>query len=207
MKRMSSQFLGLLFSAVVALAGCRKTPGFSLVGGGGSAASGGWSVSAGSIFLRPGEPGVLFGTQNTPAGERQFSYFVLFRHTVTGGGADVQRPGKPGVAFDGKVASIHDGIAIGEKAFELDMRLETDEATGTISPSELVIDGKEIDPAGGTVFLVDLASETVSYKQINAALPVGLPDLTETAAVMQLARQVTRRLMRENDAVRDFLGE
>ena len=114
--------------------------------------------------------------QKTPAGEREFSYFVLFRHTVTGEGANVHRPGNSGVAFDGKIATIHDGIAIEGKAFELDMRLETDEVTGTISARTLVIDGKDVDPAGGTVFFVDLASETVSYTQINAALPVGLPD-------------------------------
>ncbi len=173
-----------------------------MVGGGGSVSGNGWWFSSGSTFLQPNEPGVLFGMQKTPDGNREFSYFVLFRHAVK---STAQHTKNADVSFSGMVASMRDGITINEKSFELALELEADKDTDTIQSRTLTINGKGVDPAKGMLFLVDLTSDRVSYKQIIATLPNDLPDPTaETATVTKLAREVTQKLKSENDSVREF---
>lgn len=203
MSRMHFQVTTAFAAIVVTLfLGCITAADFSMVGGGGSVFGNGWWFSSGSTFLQPNEPGVLFGMQKTPGGNREFSYFVLFRHAVK---STARHTKNADLSFTGMVASMRDGITINGKSFEIALELEANKDTGTIRSRTLTINGKGVDPAKGTLFLVDLTSDIVSYKQIIATLPNDLPNPTaETATVTKLAREVTQKLKSENDSVREF---
>ena len=204
MSRIHCQVTTALAAIVVAsFLGCNKAPDFSMVGGGGSVSGDGWWFSSGSTFLQANEPGVLFGMQKTPGGNRDFSYFVIFRHAVR---STAQHTKNEDLSFTGMVASMRDGVTIDGKSFELALELEANKDTGTIRSRTLTMNGKGVDPAKGALFLVDLTSDIVSYEQIIATLPNDLPDpTTDTATVTKLAREVTQKLKRENDSVREFL--
>ena len=140
--------------------------------------------------------------QKTPGGNREFSYFAIFRHAVK---STAQHTKNADLRFTGMVASMRDGINIDGKSFELTLELEANKDTGMIRSRTLTINGNGVDPAKGRLFLVDLNSDIVSYKQIIATLPNDLPVPTaETAIVAKLARDVTRKLKSENDSVREF---
>lgn len=203
MPRIHFQF-AIVLTAIVAglLTACRRTPDFSTVGGGGSASSDGWWFSSGNIFLYLNEPGTLFGMQKTPGGNREFAYFVLFRHAV-GDGATFQHTNNQ--SFSGMVASMRDSVTIKGKSFVLALELEADKNTSTIRSRNFTINGKDVDPAKGRLFLVDLTSDLVTCQQVSATLPNDLPDPKETATVTKLARDVTKKLHSENTSVQEFL--
>ena len=197
----------IVISAVVAAscAGCGKTPGISFVGGGGSASSDGWWFLSGSTYFRSDEPGVVFGMQKTPEGTREFSYVILFKH-ANKSGRNVEHSENARVTFDGKTAEMRHGLKIDGKAFNLALDLEADKEAGKVQMRSLKIDGKEVDPAQGTVFLVDFTSAGMTYEQIHAALPADLPDPTDdTKVVEKLARDVIQKLKSENDRAKKFL--
>jgi len=203
MPRIHFQF-AIALAAIVAglLTACHRTPDFSTIGGGGIVSSDGWWFSSGHIVLYPNEPGTLFGTQKTPGGNREFAYFVLFRHAV-GDGATFKHTNNQ--SFSGMVASLRDGVTIKGKSFALALELEADKNTSTIRSRNLTINGKDVDPAKGRLFLVDLTSDLVTCQQVSATLPNDLPDPKETATVTKLARDVTKKLQSENASVREFL--
>ena len=193
---------------VASLTGCNGSTGPSMVGGGGSVSGDGWWFSSGSMFLQPKEPGVLFGMGKSPTGNREFSYFILFRHADKVAGGDIQRTKSSDLSFSGTAASIRDGLTINGKPFELALELETDTGTGTIQVRRFTINGEDVDPKNGNLLLVDFTSDVVTYKQISATLPNGLPDPTnDTEVVAKLAREVTQALKSENGRVREFLKQ
>lgn len=101
---------------------------------------------------------------------------------------------------------MRDGITIDGKSFKLALDLEADKDAGKVTVRKLTIDGKDVNPAQGTVFLVDFTSNTVTHEQIHATLPADLPDPTDdTKVVAKLAREVTQKLKSENDRARKFL--
>ncbi len=190
---------------VAPLSGCGRSSGFSMVGGGGSTSSDGWWFLAGSSYLKSDEPGVFFGMQKTPDGKREFSYVILFKHANTTGGNFAQAR-HSNITFDGTTAAMRDELTIDDKSFKLALDLEADKEAGKVKVRTITIDGKDVDPTQGTVFLVDFTSNEVNYEQIHATLPADLPDPTDdTKVVEKLAQEVTQKLKSENERARKFL--
>jgi hypothetical protein len=193
-------------ASLAVMTGCNRSTGTSMVGGGGSVSGDGWWFSSGSVFLQPNEPGVLFGMEKTPTGSRQFTYFVVFRHAEKIG--DIERGKNSDLSYRGMTASLRDGLTINGKSFELALELETDKGAGAIQVRRFTINGVEVDPTRGNVLLVDFTSDAVTYKQVSATLPSGLPDPTnDSAVVAKLAREVTQTLKNENGSVKEFLKQ
>jgi hypothetical protein len=153
------------------------------------AAAGG--ISFGNIFLQQHEPGVVFGVYETPDGRREFSYVLLLRHGIADDSVSVQSP-KTVVSINNFIASMHEAITINGNAIEYDLEIQLKKDASAIASTKLTMNGKEMDPGKGMVFLVDLASDTVTYDQISANLPGDIPDLKENTTVTKLAREITQ---------------
>jgi hypothetical protein len=195
----------VLATACLSLQGCSENPPFSYLGGGASTQSDGWWFSAGSVHLQSAEPGLAFGMQKTPTGDREFAYVVLFRHAISERSGFNQAQ-QAGVSFDGTIASMRHSLTIDEKVLKIELEIEAIQNSGTLSPQSLKVNGTDLDPLEGKIFLVDFTSDAMSYHQIDSELPESLRDPTrETKAVSQLARNVIEKLENENETVRNFL--
>ena len=102
---------------------------------------------------------------------------------------------------------MHEAITINGNAIEYDLEIQLKKDASAIASTKLTMNGKEMDPGKGMVFLVDLASDTVTYDQISANLPGDIPDLKENTTVTKLAREITQQLKSENNSVRKFLAK
>ena len=174
-----------------------------MVGGGASVASDDWRFTSGSLYLSAGEPGVLFGMFQDPAGNRGLSYVMLFHHDYVEQTA-VGHSGKDGMTFDGEVADMHTSFAIAGRSIAMHLTMQINENGNAIDTTTLTVNGRELDYKAGELLLVDLTTDSVAFTQVNAKLPGNLPDpqdiIEDTDAVARLARQLA-----ELDGVRKFL--
>lgn len=177
-----------------------------MVGGGTIVENERWKFSSGSLYLQRNEPGVLFGIHENPAGVGELSFVMLFRHDLSDA-INVTRPSNT-ITFDGKVATISEGIMINGKGIKLELEIQLNEQKSGIKSTKLSIDGKDVEYAKGRLFLVDFTNEKVSWKQAKLTIPGDLPKLkdieNDTSKVMKLAKQLMPQ-MQENDEKRvDF---
>ena len=136
--------------------------------------------------MKKNKPTMVFGMYETPNGERGISYCWIFRHAnVTD---TVERGEYAALSFDGEVASITGGISINGNGVDLDIEFQTDDETGTLQATKLIIDGKDIDASKGLLFLMDLTSDSGTYEQVNAKFPSGLSDPEKPENVEKIFR-------------------
>ncbi|MDE0937430.1 MAG: hypothetical protein OSA89_16035 [Mariniblastus sp.] len=179
-----------------------------LVSVGASVSKPDWSFSCNHVFMKKNEPTVVFGMYETPKGEHRLSYFwILGQGTVK----DIHAGGTTGqqgsLNFDGETASMTGGIEVDGKHVDFDIKYQVNDETGTLQTTKFTMNGKDIDTSMGLVLLIDLASDTDNYEQVNAKLPSDLPAPETLENVETIARQILKQLKNENDRVREFLAE
>ena len=179
----------------------------SIIAGGAGVGGEEWYFSSGNTYLKQDEPGVLFGLYEDPSGDRGFTYVVLVRHNTLNY-AEASIATDPSLKFDGKTASIKDGITIDNKGIKLD--LEVLVSKSRIESTKLAVDGNSADATRGKVFLVDVTSDQAVWNQVDAVLPLDLPApqsvASDTKLVAELAQQLTEQLAQDNSSVREFLA-
>jgi type 1 fimbria pilin len=182
-----------------------------VVGVGCRVSSSDWSFSCDHVFMKKNEPILVFGTYDTPTGDREISYLWIFSNStfenIQTEEQQVDHGKSARLSFDGEVAAMSNDITVYGNRIELDVEFQTNDETSTVQTTKFTIDGKDIDTTKGLVFLVDLASDAGNYEQVNAKLPSDFPALETPGNVETLARQIIKKLKNENDRVREFLAE
>jgi hypothetical protein len=210
--RYSPRICSLL--VVLSLWGCSRQNDFEIVEGGGSTESDSFGFQAGGLFLKEGLPGVMFGTEKKPAGEREFVYLVIFKHQVSATSNFITRSNslnatggeKRLVTMTADLGLGIGGLGIGVQQADLKSVVEIETRTKTVKRETLTLNGKEVDLGRGRLFLADLAGTTKpKWEQVHAKLPANLPDPKETKGVRDLVRRVFDELPKESESVRDFL--
>ncbi len=181
------------------------------VGGGCRVANSDWSFSCGHVFMKKDEPILVFGTYDTPTGDREISYLWIFSNSTFENfqteDQQVNLGKSASLSFHGDVVVMRNDITIDGNNIDLDVEFQTNDETSTVQAKKFTIDGKDIDTSKGLVFLVNLASDAGNYEQVNAKLPSDFPAQETTENVESLARQIVKKLKNENDRVREFLAE
>jgi hypothetical protein len=189
----------------MSLQACSQKPPISFLSAGASGGSDDWWFSAGNHYLRSDEPGLIFGLQKTPSGAREFAYVVLFRHEINERSAYSQAM-ETSVSFDGKIASMTDGVELDGKILKIELEIEANRDAAILEPKTFRINGADLDSVQGRVFLADFTADVMSYQQIDVGLPESPPDPTgDTETVADLARNLIEKLEDENELVRTFL--
>jgi len=74
-----------------------------------------------------------------------------------------------------------------------------------VSKEKLTIGGKEVDPAGGRLFLLDLTTDEPAYQQKKIDLPDDVPKLVETGDVERFAELLLKHLQEKGPDLKDWV--
>lgn len=195
-----SGFLGLVCLFV---GGCFDAPRLSLAQSGHSCDNGNVGISSGGVVMGAGEPGALFGTIQRAAGKPEYSYLVILKmddssrseRTYTESGFAQCVPGKlqatSTTTFNGR------GVQADHVAALTDDQVR-------VTSEVLKLQGREIDPDEGRLFLFDLSAASAELKQLDVELP-SLFD-SEAEPHDQVRGHVTA-LLEEHAEIKAFLED
>ena len=209
--RMSASDLGLITAVLLVAGVCYFSDSWTdgpehFISGGAGVGGDDWYVTSGGTYVMEDEPGVLFGMVEAPNGDRSLSYVVLFLHDRSEL-TQASSAQNASLQFDGRSATIRDGISIDGKTFAINLEMEME--AQDIKSTRININGESIDPSMGRLFLVDLTSDDVSWHQLDRAFPKHLPApsnvVSDTELVSSVAKQVTDHLATDDDGVHSFL--
>lgn len=174
-----------------------------LVGNGGGASANDYAWTGCCTHLAVGEPGVLFATMKKPTNERDFMYVILLKHQETKASSSTEEE------VSGNDAALRTKgtliLELGGKKLTVVHALEMDTTTGTMKSEMFSINDKPVDFAKGRVILLDLTSDTITWKQVKAKLPTKLPDQEKTDGVRETAKRVRTELPADSKEVQEFL--
>lgn len=188
--------------------GCKKGSPVSMISSGGGGSVDGWSYSSGGLYFVAPDPGMIFGTLKTPSKMREFSYIILFRHGVTPSSKNlkIEQPSGSGGRYQDHKVSILDGLSINGTECKLVAEFRPDESTKRFAVESLSINGTNMDPGKGMLFLVDLTASPPSVKQVAVALPRDLSDVIDLNAAKSLGWTTIQQLKSSNLQVNAFLS-
>jgi hypothetical protein len=152
-------------------------------------------VSGGNLSLVSGKPAVLFGTVAKPGAQEEFSYVLVFRHSLSA--ADLAGPGPHidlGTSGEGRRQVGRDAITIDGKRIEARYEVEWNETYTEVTREALAVGGLGKDLNAGKVFLVDLAGQAPVYVQKVLEPTPSITHLESEADVERLAEAILRSL-------------
>jgi hypothetical protein len=196
--------LGLLI-ALTGAVGCssRVAPQPKHTAVGYRTATNDFDVSGGHLVAHPGKPGVMFGTMTKPKGSPQLTYVILFKLPPTTNESSFGLSGRArSEGSTGEVASV---CTINGKRIEATSRYELNADRTAVTTEKLTVGGKEVDPAAGRLFMLDLTTAPPVYQQKKIALPDDVPKLEETADVERYAEVLLKRLHEKEPELKDWL--
>ena len=201
-------WLGLgLFIAVTGNVGCNSRTAIptkhTTVGFGASTDN--FAVSAGHLVDHPGKPGVTFGTVTTNSKKStQLTYVILFKLPPSTNGSSFGVDGY-GRSFSAGGGQVKSHFRINGKRIEASADYELNADRTAVSKEKLTIGGKEVDPAGGRLFLLDLTTDELAYQQKKIDLPDDVPKLVETGDVERFAELLLKHLQEKGPDLKDWV--
>lgn len=166
------------------------------------ASTGGVTIMGGAGVWETGKPAVLFGLAQGQGAAPRLTYLVLCEHSATIEGAWSTRENRT-TSNDGRIAKSGHTFGVGDLEFDAAVRLEWN-GQGRVVGESLRFDGRDVDPADGRVFLVDLRGKESRVLQIAADLPAPLlPEEEGEAAVEAYSAEVVE-ILRSRGDVREF---
>jgi hypothetical protein len=195
--------LGLLIAPTGAV-GCgnRVAPQPKYTAVGFRTTTGDFAVSGGHLVAHPGKPGVMFGTLTSPKGPQQLTYVILFKLPPTTNESSLRLDGHARSQGGAEVKSV---CTINGKRIEATANYESNKERTAVSKEKLTVGGKEVDPAAGRLFVLDLTPASPAYQQKKIALPDNVPKLEETADVESYAEVLLKHLQEKEPGLTDGL--
>jgi hypothetical protein len=161
-------------------------------------------VHPGGLVVREGSAGSGFGTVRAGKGKRRFAYFVLFKHKLGDAGEGETACSEDASAGD-EGGSSTQTIQIAGHRLTIAYRVELDRRTRKVRKEVLTLNGKDVDPRKGRVFVVDLTVSPPRWEQKRLRLPDGVPDASRPKDAEALAKKTLADLARQDRSVRAFL--
>lgn len=170
-----------------------------------SASTDHFAVSAGHLVDHPGKPGVTFGTLSIdPKKSTQLTYVILFRLPP--------RSEESSFRVDGYAQSLSGGgeevkshFQINGKRIEASASYKLNSDRTAVVKETLTIGGKDVDPAGGRLFLLDLTKADPAYQQKKIDLPDDVPKLETTEDVERYAELLLKHLQEKAPELKDWV--
>ena len=204
MNTLYSKYRLRLLIVLAGVVGCSNSvapqPKYTVVGF--RTATSDFAVSGGHLVLHPGKPGVTFGTLTKPKSAEQLMYVILFKLPPT---TNVSSFGSDGHARTHEGADVKSVYTINGKRIEATAQLQLNKERTAVTKEELTVGGKEVDPAAGRLFVLDLTTASPAYQQKNIALPDDVPNLKETADVERYAEVLLKHLQEKEPGLKDWL--
>jgi hypothetical protein len=196
--------LGLLIVAAGA-AGCgnRAPTPYQYTAVGTRTSTGDFAATGGNLVAHWGKPGVMFGTVTTPKTPTRLSYVILFKPPPAIGGGGLGNNHKSQNL--GKGGEVRNAYTINGKRVEAGVRFELNADGTAVEKETLTVDGKEVDPSAGRVFLLDLTAVPPASQQKNIALPGDVPLLDKEADVERYAEALLKSLQAKGPEIKDWL--
>jgi len=181
-----------------------QSPAYKKVMRGSRVTSDTLGVSSGNLVLVAPRPGVFFGTVTKPGSQEQMTFLLLFRDGRPWADSSGQ-VFQSHCTSDGKFAETKDVLELGGKRFEAEYRVELNQAGTAVAEEHLLLGGKRIDLAAGSVFLVDLTAKTLTYQQQKVELPAIPSPLESPEDVERLVETIRSDLIRQSPEIEAFL--
>jgi hypothetical protein len=196
--------LGLLI-ALTAAVGCsnRVAPQPKYTAVGFRTATDSFAVSGGHLVVHPGKPGMTLGTVTKPKDSPQLSYVILFKLPPTTNESSLGLDGH--ARSQGGVEEVKSICTINGKRIEATANYELNADRTAVTKEKLTVGGKEVDPAAGRLFVLDLTTASPAYQQKKIALPDNVPKLEETADVERYAEVLLKHLHEKEPELKEWL--
>lgn len=156
-------------------------------------------VRAGGLVVREGEPGAAFGNVRVGEADRQWAYFVVFKH---GMGCDGRLEWAEETAADATTGRGKQMLAIDGRTLHLDYRVEV-AAKGL--KETIRLNDRPVDLARGRVFLVDLTVHPPTWEQRQLALPDTVSRAATRKEAVETVQQVFASFRRKDRKMTTFL--
>lgn len=169
----------------------------AMVGGGGSVEAEGLSISAGNRVIRENEPGVVFGTAKLPDTAREISYAVVFNYDDPTDA--LVTPAE--MSSDGSIGRAEQRVIIGNRNFDLQYSIDA-----KTRDESFTINGSQVPPTDGKVWLVDLRDGKNIVERIDAILPHVTEDMPAQKSIEETAAEILKAVRSHNDIGREFLN-
>lgn len=154
-------------------------------------------ISGRTLVAIPPTCGVSFSTVRKPNGQDQFAFVILFRYGSRIESFDFTRSSGnsvPECMLDhfGRWAQTKAAFALNGKRINVAYRIELDESGTKVANESLTVGENQVDTAAGRLFLIDLTTEPLRYRQVDAQLPAP-PVQLDTAEDAEEAAEAIRR--------------
>ena len=194
----------VLLIALTSAVGCGNRvapqPKYSIVGF--RTATDNFAVSGGHLVVQPSKPGVTFGTVTKPNSSEEFIYVILFKLPPTTNESSFSTDCHARTHVGAEVKCVY---AINGKRIEATADYEFNKERTAVTKEKLTVGGKEVDPAAGRVFVLDLTAASPAYQQKKIALPDNVPKLEEPADIERYAEVLLKHLQEKEPELKDWL--
>jgi hypothetical protein len=175
-------------------------PKYTVVGG--RSATDNFAVSGGHLAVHSGKPGVTFGTVTKPNRSEEFVYVILFKLPPTTNESSFGTDCRVNIHAGAEVKCVY---TINGKQIEATVDYEFNKERTAVTKEKLTVGGKEVDPAAGRVFVLDLTTASPVYQQKKLALPDNVPKLEEPADIERYAEVLLKHLQEKDPELKDWL--
>lgn len=157
-------------------------------------------IRAGGLVVREGEAGAAFGNCQIGEGARQWTYFILFKHSL---GCDGRMEWSEETATEMTGGRSRQKVAIDGKTLQVDFHVET--AGGKLKES-LRLNDTAVDLTRGRTFLVDLTVYPATWEQRKSSLPREVSRAASRREALEVVHQVSAALRRLDRRTGQFLA-
>lgn len=158
-------------------------------------------VRAGGLVVREGEAGAAFGNVCVGSAGRQWSYFILFKHSL---GCEGRMEWSEETATEMTGGRCKQSVAIDGKKLQVEYHVES---AGDKVKESLRINDTAADLGRGRIFLVDLTTYPPTWEQRKAGLPQEVKRAATRREALEAVQQVLASLRRLDRRAGQFLAD